>query len=336
MADGRGSAGGEERARRLSPEKRSEIAKKAAMKRWENADLPQAVCGSPEKPAKVGQTPIRCYVLDDETRVLTQGDFLEALGRHRKANVRKEDEEGEEQLPAILQGKALKPFIDKELREKCRPIKFRTTDGSMASGYRAEVLPMVCEAYLRARDAEALPHNQRHVAEQAEILMRALAHVGIIALVDEATGYQDFRTRNALAEIFEAFIAKELRKWVRRFPIEFFKQLCRLKGVAFREDLRFPPYFGHYINDLVYSRLAPGILEELKKKNPRDEETGRRRHRHHQWLTDDVGDPRLREHLTLVIGLMRASDKYEDFYRLLERAAQKYREAPLFDDLAKS
>lgn len=326
--------GGLARKEKLSGERRAEIARKAALARWEQEGLPQAVCGSPDKPATVGSTQIQCYVLADETRVLTQAEFLQALGRHRKANVRREDPESEEQLPAILQGKGIKPFISKELQEKSRPIKFRTTSGSIASGYRAEILPMVCEVYLQARDAGALPHNQRKVAEQAEILMRALAHVGIIALVDEATGYQDYRTRDALAEIFEAFIAKELRKWVRRFPVEFFKQLCRLKGVAFREDLRFPPYFGHYINDLVYSRLAPGILEELKKRNPRDEQTGRRRHKHHQWLTDDVGDPRLREHLFLVMGLMRASRNYDEFTKLLDRAAPKYRDAPLFEQLA--
>lgn len=322
------------RSNALSPEQRSSIAKKAANARWEQDAMPVALCGSPDRPAQVGQSPVRCYVLNDETRVLTQADFLEALGRHRKANVRQEvGDAGEDPLPPILQGKAIKPFISPELREKSQPIKFRTTDGTMASGYRAEILPMVCEVYLKARDAGALPHNQRHVADQAEILMRALAHTGIIALVDEATGYQEFRTRTALADIFEAFIAKELRKWVKRFPVEFFKLLCKLKGCAFREDLRFPPYFGHYINDIVYSRLAPGVLDGLRKKNPRDEETGRRRHRHHQWLTDDVGDPRLREHLNLVIGLMRASDSYEQFYKMLDRAAPKYREAPLFDEL---
>ena len=326
------SEGGNARAAKLGAERRTEIARKAAQTRWEKADLPQAVCGSPENPARVGGYQIQCYVLDDGTRVLTQGDFLEALGRHRKANVRREVEDEQEQLPAILQGKAIKPFIDEELQEKCRPLKFRTTSGALASGYRAEVLPMVCEVYLRARDAGVLPHNQTHVAEQADLLMRALAHVGIIALVDEATGYQDIRARDNLAEIFEAFIAKELRKWVRRFPIEFFRELCRLKGVAFREDMRFPPYFGHHVNDLVYSRLAPGVLEELKRLNPR-ESSGRRKNKHHQWLTDDVGDPRLREHLAMVIGFMRVVRNYDELIQMLDKATPKYREAPLFDDL---
>lgn len=83
------------------------------------------------------------YVLQDGTRVLSQADFLQALGRHRKANVRSEG--GEEHIPAILQGKAINPFISKEILEKSRPLKFRTPTGSMASGYRAELLPDVCE-----------------------------------------------------------------------------------------------------------------------------------------------------------------------------------------------
>ena len=149
--------------------------------------------------------------------MLSQADFLVALGRHRKANVRSEG--GEEHIPAILQGKAINPFISKEILEKSRPIRFRTPSGANASGYRADLLPDVCEIYLKAREAGVLPHNQQHVAQHAEILIRGLANVGIIALVDEATGYQNLRARDALAKILEAFVAKELRKWVRTFPV---------------------------------------------------------------------------------------------------------------------
>jgi len=187
MRDEAKARGGHARAIALSSSDRSAIAKKAALARWKS-DVPEAMYGSPDRPIVLGGRELQCFVLDDETRVLTQATFLEALGRHRKANVRNEG--GEERLPAILQGKAINPFIEKDLIEKSRPIQFRLSTGGLASGYRAEILPMVCEVYLRARDANALPANQKHVAVQAEILMRALAHVGIIALVDEATGYQ--------------------------------------------------------------------------------------------------------------------------------------------------
>ena len=46
--------------------------------------------------------------------------------------------------------------------------------------------------------------RQLETAQQAEIIMRGLAHIGIIALVDEATGYQRDRASDALSKILEA------------------------------------------------------------------------------------------------------------------------------------
>src|SRR5690606_26546861 len=97
-------------------------------------------------------------------------------------------------LPPIMQGQALRPFISDEVLERAQPIPFRI-GGSRALGYEAELLPDVCDLYLAARAAGTLPQNQQHIAIQAEILTRGLARVGIVALVDEATGYQDVRTK---------------------------------------------------------------------------------------------------------------------------------------------
>lgn len=283
---------------------------------------PKVTHGSPDKPLKIGGKEIQCYVLDNETRVITQASFLEALGRHRKANVRKEG--GEERLPAILQGKAINPFISQELLEKSEPIKFKTETGVVASGYRAEILPMLCEVYLNARDEGVLPSNQKHVAAQAEILIRALAHVGIIALVDEATGYQEVRDRLALQKILDKFITDEWGKWTKTFPDEYYKELFRLKRVPYPgTSMKKPQYVGHWTNDIVYKRLAPGVLKTLKEKNPTNK-AGHRKRRHHQYLTKDYGHPSLKEHLSNVIFLMKGSANWNKFYRTLQRAAPKY------------
>ena len=53
---------------------------------------------------------------------------------------------------------------------------------------------------------------------------------------------------------------------------------------------------GHYTNDLVFERIAPGLVRELQSKTPKDEKE-HRRDRMHQWLTEDVGDPMLAQHL---------------------------------------
>ena len=137
----------------------------------------------------------------------------------------------------------------------------------MAYGYEATILPELCDAILAARQGKKLNYQQEHIAKQAELLVRAFARVGIIALVDEATGYQEIRDREALQEILKRYISEELMKWVRTFPMDFYKQIFRLKAWNWN-DGKMSPIVGNIVNDLVYARLAPGVLEELKKRNP--------------------------------------------------------------------
>ncbi len=310
--------GGAARASRLSPERRAEISRRAAQARW---DEPKkiAVCGSPDRPLKIGDVELACYVLDDGTRVLSQASFLQALGRHRRANTR-----SDAGVPPILQGRAIAPFIPDDVMEKARPITFRLPNGSRASGYNAELLPAVCEIYLAARESGALPYQQMHVAAQAEVLVRGLARVGIIALVDEATGYQDVRQRDALAKILEEFVAKELQPWVKTFPPDFYEQMFRLRGLDYKSHtVRRPQYFGILTNDVVYDRLAPGVLAELKRKVPRTD-GGRPKARLHQQLTSESGHPKLREHLASIVSIMKLSNDWDDFKSKLDRIHPKY------------
>lgn len=208
-----------------------------------------------------------------------------------------------------------------------------TGDGNLAHGIPAEALPKICEVWIDADRDLLLGIRQKLIAKKADILLRGFAHVGIIALVDEATGWQDDRARDALARILEAFVSKELRKWVKTFPIEYFKEMCRLRGVPFpTEKFALPQYFGHLTNDVVYARLAPGVRRRLHELVPRDER-GRLKSKLFQRLTVDVGDPKLREHLASVVALMKASDNWDGFVRILDRALPRYGDMPLFDGL---
>lgn len=289
----------------------------------------KTVAGAPHTPIQIGDAELECYVLDDETRVLTQATFLEAMGRHRKANVR--DEGGEERLPAILQGKSIKPFISKDLIEKSQPVQFQLPSGSIASGYRAEILPMVCEVFLQARDAGALPHNQRHVAVQAEILIRALAQVGIIALVDEATGYQIDRGHVALRMLLEKYISDGLQKWIQMFPDSFFAELDRLYDNAPTTPRSRPQYYGHFINKYVYDPIEHGYVKaELDKLNITDE--GKRRARFHQWLTSE-GRTILSRQIGKVEGMMEMCSDIEQFKDMVKRRKAVTVAPYLFDEM---
>jgi P63C domain-containing protein len=110
---------------------------------------------------------------------------------------------------------------------------FFTYGGTEMIGYRAELLPDVLDIFADGDRAGVLRANQRHIAEACRLLSRGLTRVGIIGLVDEATGYQKERAANALAKILEQFIAKELQPWVPTFPESFYEQICRLRDLDY-------------------------------------------------------------------------------------------------------
>jgi hypothetical protein len=272
---------------------------------------------------KISGRDIPCAVLPDGTRVLSQNGVGTALGRVKGGGRIKED--GGEKLPFFVSATALRQFIPNELLEVLgNPIPYHHgKGGGVALGISASALPQICDVWLKAREAGVLTKPQLAVAQRAEMLMRGLAHVGIIALVDEATGYQEVRDKLALQEILDKYLLKEYAAWAKRFPDEFYKEMFRLKGWQWRGMMvNRPSVVGRYTNDLVYNRVAPGVLDELQRRNPKDEK-GNRKSRHHQWLTSEIGIPALSQHLFATVGFMRASASWEQFYRMMQRAFPK-------------
>lgn len=318
------SKGGIARAEKLTPEERSQIARKAVEARWEKVEgkevLPRAMYGSPDRPLKIGNLEIPCYVLDNGKRVLVHRGMLAALDMKIGTAGRGTGD----RLNKFLATKSIKPFADKYLHEMIiKPTKFRAPTG-IAHGYEATILADICDAVLEARKEGKLNYQQEHIAKQCEILVRGFARVGIIALVDEATGYQDQRTKEALQKILEEFIAKELRPWVKTFPDDYYKEIFRLNGWPFRESsVKRPSVIGLWTNDVVYDRLAPMIREELHRLAERDEK-GRPKHKLFQRLSENIGHPRLREHLSAVVALMKASSTWREFKRMINRALPAY------------
>ncbi|MEQ1824115.1 MAG: P63C domain-containing protein [Fimbriimonadaceae bacterium] len=273
---------------------------------------------------RVGDAVIPCAVLEDGRRVLTQQGFLKAIGRARSAKGG-QGSSVDGMIP-FLAAKNLQAFVDTDVKEQLRPFEFRTVGGRMAYGFNAEALPKVCDIYLRARDANALLRGQYRIAMECDILVRSLATVGIVALVDEATGYQRDRASDALAELLKQLISDELRRWVKTFPDEFYRELFRVYGLTYSEfTSKRPAFIGKLTKDLVYERLAPDVVKELEMRNP-VLPSGRRQHKHFQWLTVDQGHPKLKEHLyALIIMLRLAPTNGKDvFYANVQQALPKW------------
>lgn len=300
--------------------------------------------GRPKNPPKamfegdlvIGAESIPCAVLEDGTRVLSERGVTKIMGGKRGGSHWLRKQAGAE-MPVFLSANNLKPFIDRDLElTLSTPLAYIPKGGGgAANGVRADCLPRICDVWLSARKAGALTSKQMHIADKAEILVRALAGVAVIALVDEATGYQYSRTRDALQEVLEKFIASEFRKWIKTFPDEFYRELFRLRNWPFKEDVvRKTPLVGKITLDLIYDRLAPGVRQRLEQINPKNEK-GQRRHKLFQRLTEDVGDPSLRAHLASVITLMKVSDDWATFTKLMNRALPRYPAMPLFEKQSK-
>lgn len=266
---------------------------------------------------------IPCAVLEDGQRILTETGISKAFkSRSGSSRLTKkiDIELGRPPLPIFVASKRLTPFISNELMDGLlNPVQYKIKT-QVVKGYPAEYLPKICDVWLKARDAKILHASQLNKAKNAEIIIRALAHLGIIALVDEATGYQEIRDKDALQKILDKYLLKEYAEWAKRFPDEFYQEIFRLNKWQWKGmKLNRPSIVGTYTNDIVYKRLAPGVLEELKKLNPPDEK-GIRKIKHHQFLTQDIGHPALQRHIYAVIVLMKASSSWRQFHGMLAKA----------------
>jgi len=315
--------GGIARAERLTPEQRTEIAKSAAEARWSaNAEL-AVKTGK----LRIGDLTISCAVLKDQTRVLSERAITKAFGGKRGGShwKRMRENPGGANLPVFLSAKNIYPFIDNDLLDSLsRRRLYKPTHGGGASyGIEASLLPKICNTLLRVRDAGALHSSQEPIAAQADIIMRGLAEVGIIALVDEATGYIDEKRKNEYRDLFRDFIRKECREWEKEFPDQFMDMIYRLYGISKGQNGRHPQFFGKFIRKYVYMPLAGSngmLLEMLDEKNPTVYPNGGRRYKMHQFLTDTVGLPAVRAHIWQVTGIGNASQSKDEFDRGMKNA----------------
>jgi P63C domain len=314
--------GGSARAQSMSPEERRESARKAAAARWGGV-VKKATHGSDDHPLKIGGIEIPCYVLEGGIRVLSQRGLQTGLGMSIGGSSRP----GEQRMVGFVRGLEQRGLDIKDLASRMsEPIRFALTgSGAIGYGYEATILADLCDAILEARKRGGilLPQQSR-IAEHCEILVRGFARVGIIALIDEATGYQADRARGDLERILEQFIAKELQPYIPTFSSDYYNEMFRLRGLSFPNDtVKRPQYFGILTNDIIYKRLAPGVLEELKKVTPKNI-NGKNKAKLFQSLTSNKGYPKLREHLGRVIGTMENSKDWADFKSKLDRKYPRY------------
>lgn len=318
------SKGGRARAERLTPEQRREIASKGGVaRRKANQD------GSPVHHALdegvvdfVGMK-FRCAVLDGEIRVISGTEFMRVMGIYRSGalSTRRTDED-EVHFPLYLAQKNLRPFImeDAKLVDALRhPIRYREAGKSIAEGIPGHVLRRILSVWVRARAEGGLGPSQERIAAKAQALLDGLADTAIDALIDEATGYQKRRAHDGLQKLLTAYVRPEFRPYSTKFPISFYEQIYRVMGWEFNANSsKRTAYVGKLTNRLIYDTFPPGVADELRRRNPVDPVTKRRKKKHFQLLTDDPGDVHVDRQIASVTTLLRASPRGQwKFFEML-------------------
>lgn len=286
---------------------------------------------SGKTPLMLGSIELPCYVLEDGRRVFSGRGIQKAIGSDSSS--------GQWLSTFINKGILSQDFMFAKITERINnPIKFKrnTSGGSqpITYGYEVTLLIDICSAIIDANRAGRF--NEPEIVRNADIIIRAVAKVGIIALVDEATGYARDKknAKNELQKFLSSFLEEEAQAWVKTFNDQFFEDLYKMRHWNWTKAAKHPGVVGMWINDIVYERIAPSILAELRKRNPKDG-NGHRKWKHHQLLTEDVGKPKLLQHLEALHALAVASQyNWARFMAFVDSAYPKQQQelSVLFED----
>lgn len=260
---------------------------------------------------QLGEKTVDCYVLNDKRRVISMRATVRAI-----ANVESGD------LVTYVGVKALQPYITpNELSE--RIIEFVIPGNpTKAKGISAETFLDICSAYVAAfASGQHLTVKQREIAISCSILLAACAKTGLIALIDEATGYQYVREEDALQVKLRAFISEELRDWEKTFPDELWEEFGRLTNWQGSLHQR-PKYWGKLVLELIYDAMDPDVAKYLKENKPKPKHGMN----YHQWLSEDLGVRSLTTHINQVIGIAKTCNTMDE---LRHQVALHYGTEPL-------
>ena len=276
---------------------------------------------------KIGNSRIPCAVLYPETnpiRVIVQREIVGLLTGTKKGGFERYLK------PKNLQKYLPVKFKDKPLSDCVQTFKYK---GRLAQAFEGSDLIDICQMYMRARTDKNLLETQIPLAVQSEIIVFAFAKTGIIATIDEVTGFDTVRERLAKNNLLEKYITEEIRKLYRQFPDKFYQLIFKLNGWSYDEKSikKRPGIVGKWTNEIIYCRFQKGILGKLQEKNP-VLNTGHRKYKHYQFLTKEIGIPELQQYISNAIFLMEASSNWRNFWRLLARATGKEYQGDIFED----
>ena len=321
---------------KLTPEQRKEMARAGAMERWRRARARQMAMvtgismpgekapSDSEVEVELVNVPnnlpiakwpgelevgIACYVLADGRRIISRTGATGFLT----------DGKGGGNLESFVGVQALRKYVPENLPGMMIDFVLPEVVNKSVKGMEAETFVDICQAYVDGWMAGDLKtDSQIAIANRAAIFLKACAKVGIIALIDEATGFQYERPLDALQFKLKLFLTEEMRKWEKTFPDELWEHFGRLTKWKGGVNSR-PKYWGKLVMELIYEYLDPDVAQWLRDEAP--EPIGKKSY--HRWLTDQYGLRKLIEHIYKVIGIASTCETMDELRKEMQRLMGK-------------
>lgn len=261
---------------------------------------------------------IPCYVLNDGQRIFRLSNLTKALRgkEHGKFGNYLAPQNIQRHLPPRLV-----PLIDETHDRVPQGVIEFEYNNKIEKGYNSEDFMDVCIAFIEAGHQSELSEVQKEILINANRYIMACAKVGITALIDEATGYQNLREENALQLKLKFFLSDQLRDWEKTFPDELWKQFGRLTNWQGSINSR-PRYWGKLVNELIYECIDEDLSKYLKENKPLMPSHTK----YHQWLNENYGVRALTEHIWQIIGMSRGC---ENISQLKELASKEFKKNPI-------
>lgn len=235
---------------------------------------------------------VPCYVLDDGRRVISRTGATDMLT----------DGKGGGNLESYIGVKALENYIPTNFHGDMIEFSIKEVVNKTVLGLEAESFLDICKAYAIARDKGDLKTDRQiAIAKKATMFLAACSKIGLIALIDEVTGYQYEREEDALQFKLKLFLEDEMRPWEKTFPDELWLEFGRLTNWNGSIHQR-PKYWGKLVMELIYGYLDKDVAEWLKTNAPKP----RGGQNYHRWLSSQYGLKKLIEHIWMVIGMAKA------------------------------
>jgi len=258
---------------------------------------------------------IECYVLENGERVLSLRGTARTLGLRGG---------GGAALPRMLSSNYIQKYLSEDLNqwisdtENGKVQKISLKDGGpIFHGFKASLLVDLADAFYQASREGVFDKSsmtqQRELAERLYNITLAFSKVGIDAFIDEITGYQEYREKNALQKLLDVYVEGVYQPWQKRFPEEFYKEIYRLKGWKYNGDSKHPQIMEKITNKFIYNFLPKDVMREVKQKRKGNEKI-------HQWLTSSVGISHLEKQIASTTTLLKASDSWREFEDLFNKS----------------